>query len=61
MPYLKLKRRPGESIQIGEHVTVTLVELSGGQALLGIEAPKEVTILRDNAVAREPKPKESPR
>lgn len=42
----------GHSIKIGEHIEVTLVENSPGQARIGIAAPKEVPIIRDNAVVR---------
>lgn len=59
MPYLVLKRRPGEAITLdvpgADPVTITLVQLTNGQASIGIEAPREVSILRDDAKRRAPK------
>jgi carbon storage regulator len=47
---LVLSRRPGERITVGGDITVTVLQISGGQVRLGIEAPPEVPILRDDAV-----------
>ncbi|HEY8539138.1 MAG TPA: carbon storage regulator CsrA [Steroidobacteraceae bacterium] len=43
---LILTRRLGESIQIGEGIEVTILEVRGNQVRLGIAAPAEVVILR---------------
>lgn len=43
---LVLTRRVGESIQINENVTVTVVEVNGGRIRLGIEAPQDVRVRR---------------
>lgn len=43
---LVLSRKKGESIVIGEEVTLTVVEIRGDKVRLGIEAPKDVTIHR---------------
>jgi carbon storage regulator len=40
-------RRPGESIHIGPNIVVTLVALERNRARIGIEAPREVTIDRE--------------
>jgi carbon storage regulator len=44
---LILSRRPGESLTIGDNIVVTVVSINGNQIRLGIEAPREVRILRD--------------
>ena len=43
---LCLSRKLYESIKIGEDVTVTVVRLGSGSVRLGIEAPKNVRIVR---------------
>ncbi len=44
---LVLSRRPGESITIGDDIVVTVISVSGGQVRLGISAPRNVQILRE--------------
>jgi len=44
---LILSRRPGESVTIGDDITVTIVAISGSQVRLGIAAPREVRVLRE--------------
>jgi carbon storage regulator len=44
---LILSRRVGESITIGNDVVVKVVALSGNQIRLGITAPREVRVLRE--------------
>jgi carbon storage regulator len=44
---LILSRRPGESVTIGDDVIVTVVSVSGNQIRLGITAPREVRVLRE--------------
>jgi len=43
---LVLTRRLNESFYIGKDVKVTVVSIGGGQVKIGIEAPKEVSIVR---------------
>jgi len=53
---LILSRRPGESLTIGDDVVVTVVGVSGNQIRLGITAPREVRVLREevfNAMRKE--------
>lgn len=52
---LVLKRNPGEAIRIGDGIVVTLLDVSGQSATIGIDAPREVVILRDDAVHLNPK------
>lgn len=44
---LILSRKIGETLMIGENVTVTVMEIKGGQIKLGINAPKNVRIDRE--------------
>lgn len=43
---LILTRRVGESIRIGDDITVVVIEIKGGQVRLGVEAPQGVAIDR---------------
>lgn len=44
---LIITRKVGESFYINDDIVVTVVEIRGGQARLGIDAPKEVKIVRE--------------
>ena len=44
---LILTRKPGESIYIGDNIKVTLVELKGNQARIGVAAPADTRIYRE--------------
>ena len=44
---LLLTRRPGQAIQVGEDIKIVLAEIKGKQARIGIDAPKEYQIDRD--------------
>ena len=43
---LVLTRRAGESIQIGDDVTVTVIAVNGDQIRVGIDAPRSLRVLR---------------
>lgn len=43
---LVLSRRPGESVVIGNEVTVTVLEVRGDQIRVGIDAPRDVQVHR---------------
>lgn len=43
---LVLTRKPGESIVLGNNIKVMVVEIAPGVVRLGIDAPREVSILR---------------
>ena len=43
---LMLSRKPGESIRIGSDVTVTIVRIGPNTVRVGIEAPRDVKIVR---------------
>ena len=44
---LVLSRKVGESILISESIRVTVVQAANGRIRLGIEAPPEVIVLRE--------------
>ncbi len=44
---LILTRKVGESINIGNEIKVTVVSVEGGQVRVGIQAPKNVIIHRE--------------
>jgi carbon storage regulator len=44
---LILARRPGERVVIGDEILVTVMEVSGSTVRLGIEAPRGVSIFRE--------------
>ena len=43
---LVLNRKEGESVRVGDDITITVVDVEGGQVKLGIDAPKHVGIHR---------------
>ena len=43
---LVLNRKEGEELRIGNNVTVKIISLSDGTVKLGIDAPRELPILR---------------
>lgn len=44
---LILTRKPGESVYLGDNVKITVVEIKGHQIRLGIDAPKDLRIYRE--------------
>ena len=44
---LVLSRKVGERIRIGDGITVTVVRVTGGGVRLGIEAPAELPVVRE--------------
>jgi carbon storage regulator len=51
---LVLSRKPGQRIFIGDNIVITVVQARDGSLRLGIDAPKEVKILRDDLATHEP-------
>ena len=43
---LVVSRKPGESVWVGDGITITVVEIKGSKIRLGVTADKETTILR---------------
>jgi carbon storage regulator len=44
---LVLTRRPGESVHVGDEVVITLLEVRGDVIRLGIRAPREIQVHRE--------------
>lgn len=49
---LVLTRKPGQWIAIGDDITVYVREINGNQVKLGIEAPDDVIILRNEIIGK---------
>lgn len=49
---LILTRKVGEVINIGDDISVCVIEISKGNVKLGINAPKDVSILRQEIMER---------
>ena len=44
---LIVTRRPGEALKIGDNVTVTIIRIKGNQVKIGIDAPKDIPVWRE--------------
>ena len=51
---LVLSRKTGEKIRIGDNVTVTIVRIGPNNVRLGIDAPRDLNIVREELCAHEP-------
>jgi len=49
---LILTRRVGETLMIGDEVTVTVLGIKGNQVRIGVNAPKDVTVHREEIYER---------
>jgi carbon storage regulator len=49
---LVLSRRESERIRLGDSIVVTVVKVAGDRVRLGIEAPSDVLVLRDELERR---------
>ena len=49
---LVLTRKPGEGIIVGDDILITIVELKGGGVRIGIDAPREIKVHRQEVFDR---------
>ena len=49
---LILTRKPGESIVIGDNVTLMVIGINGNQVRIGIDAPIEISVHREEIYNR---------
>ncbi len=56
---LILTRRVGETLMIGDEVSVTVLGVKGNQVRIGVNAPKEVAVHREEIYARIKKEQEA--
>lgn len=50
---LVLSRKKTQRLKLGDDIVVTVIDVSGEKVRLGIDAPREVTILREELEQRE--------
>jgi len=50
---LILTRRVGESLIIGDNVTLTVLGVKGNQVRVGVDAPRDVTVHREEIAKRD--------
>lgn len=46
---LVLSRKVNQRITIANNIVITVIEVRGGKVRLGIEAPRDIAVLRDDA------------
>ena len=49
---LILTRRVGETLMVGDEVTVTVLGVKGNQVRIGVNAPRDVTVHREEIYQR---------
>ena len=56
---LILTRRVGESLKVGDDITVTVLGVKGNQVRVGVSAPKDVAVHREEIYERIQKEQEA--
>ncbi len=56
---LILTRRVGETLMVGDEITATVLGVKGNQVRLGINAPKEIAVHREEIYKKVQKEKEA--
>lgn len=49
---LILTRRPTQAVTIGSDITVTVLEIRGRQVRIGVNAPRDIPVLREEIVEK---------
>jgi len=49
---LTLTRRRGEAIMIGDHISIRVIRVGRRQAMIGVQAPRDVIVHRGEVYAR---------
>lgn len=45
---LILTREPGQSLLIGEEVSITIMDAEAGQVRLGVQAPRDIPVYKED-------------
>ncbi len=53
---LVLSRKVGERIVVGDNITITVVRMGNGSVRIGVEAPQDLPIMRQELMLREASP-----
>ena len=57
---LVLSRKLGEKIYINDNICITVVDIDRGKIRLGIEAPRDIPIFRQELLPAQTQPKDPP-
>jgi carbon storage regulator len=56
---LVLSRKESQRIRLGDSIVITIVKISGDKVRVGVDAPSDVLVLRDELEVRDPAGKQS--